>query len=141
MLRAVPASTTVPARATVSLATGPGWAADRPGIRYVANKAVSTTPRQPIMNHDRRAAWPRPNDRALRIDITIAATPSPAQTETLIPQPILNGAVTNHPNVTSTTTITVNAVHRQIEYLEGALEVRRGNSLAVSIDSICTTLS
>src|SRR5262245_54780282 len=141
MLRAVPASTTVPALATVSAATGPGCSAERPGIRYVANKAVSTTPRQPTMIHDRRAVWPRPNDRALSSDIIIAAMASAAQTETLIPQPILNGAVTNHPNVTSTATIIANAVHRQIEYLEGAVEDRRGNSLAVSIDSICTTLS
>jgi len=93
------------------------------------------------MDHDRRAVWPRPNDRALSSDISIAETASAAQTETLIPQPILKGAVTNQPNVTSTATITVNAVHRQIEYLEGALDERRGNCLAVSIDSIYTTLT
>jgi len=66
------------------------------------------------MSHDRRAAWPRPNDAALENAIAIAAIASPAHTDTRMPQPVLNPAATNQPNVTSTATIKAKADTRQI---------------------------
>jgi hypothetical protein len=67
--------------------------------------------------------------------MAIAAQASAAQTETLIPQPILKAELTRKPKANSTPMINVNAAHRQIAYLERTLEDGTGNCVALSMDS------